>query len=61
VRIRKGTVDNEGSCNYCSKGALSMGGTLNYPYKEVITVRGNHVTTVFCEECFNELKSHGIK
>ena len=47
-----------GSCNYCDKGVISLSGMgLNYPYDEVIEVKGIQTSTRFCFECFKKLNN----
>lgn len=58
VKVSLKDVNKAGSCNYCDKGELSVGNTLNYPYTEVIVVRGNHIETRFCKECFEKLTKY---
>jgi hypothetical protein len=50
-----------GSCNYCNKGKLNVTGqSLTYPYKEVILVKGNNISSVFCDECFDEIQNKKV-
>lgn len=56
MKVEKSTVQKDGSCNYCDKGKLSLGGhSLVYPYALVFVVKGNYIKSVFCEDCLSEL------
>lgn len=62
MELKRVSIHEDGSCNYCNRGKLSITGqSLNYPYKEVIVVRGNYITSVFCDDCFNEMKDKEAK
>lgn len=49
------TIDKEGSCNFCDKGELSIGGmSLIYPYKKVYSIysgSGGGIKARVCESC----------
>lgn len=47
-----------GSCNYCDRSEVKADGMgLDYPYEEVVHVKGNQISTRFCFDCFKKLKN----
>ncbi|WP_336786603.1 hypothetical protein [Paenibacillus sp. MMO-177] len=49
------------TCNYCSRGKLRPSGTgLEYPYKEIVIVKGTYVVSCFCPDCFEEIQNWGV-
>jgi hypothetical protein len=61
MKVTKLKTGTDGSCNYCDKGKLSLGGTnLIYPYDHVYKVEGRYIASNFCEECLKELMDYKI-
>ena len=52
IRIEK--RKEAGSCNYCERATVN-GNSVQYPYDEVIEVKGNQTSTRFCKDCFKKL------
>lgn len=52
IRIEK--RKEAGSCNYCDRATVN-GNWVQYPYDEVIEVKGNQTSTRFCKDCFKKL------
>lgn len=61
MNITESTVQKAGSCDYCDRGRNEdneSSGVL-YPYEKVFVVEGKHISSRFCEECFQELQEAG--
>lgn len=44
-----------GSCNYCDRAEVYGISWVQYPYEEIIEVKGNQTSTRFCKDCFKRL------
>lgn len=56
MEIRKAKIKEEGSCTFCQRGELKLNGMgLDFPYDEIIYIRGNHTVIRLCQECFNKI------
>lgn len=53
IRIEKRKV--AGSCNYCDRATIYGRSWVQYPYDEIIEVKGNQTSTRFCKDCFRRL------
>lgn len=57
MEIKRSTITENGSCNFCMRGEYN-GYSMTYPYNNVTTAtRKNHsgVFVVICDDCLKEL------
>lgn len=57
MKMRKGSVYDLGSCNFCDNGKLANNFSANliYPYKIVFEVNGSFLRARFCSECLDAI------
>lgn len=54
--VKRSTVENHGSCNFCNKGELNRwGDNFIYPYKRVFYLGGRSLGATICDECLDQL------
>lgn len=61
MNITESTVQQAGSCDYCDRGQNKDNESpgILYPYEKVFVVEGKHISSRFCEDCFQELQEAG--